>query len=152
MKPLQLQVGKSYKNRKGEIETIVKNDGERNYPFLSDKGGDFTLTGRYNVFEELDKDLIEEVTELNTKPMKPTDEQIKEKAEKYTNEIFETRIFHYPNDDHQKAIYASNLIYFAKTLFQETEEETWHRICQCEKATIEHAKLFHQERKRIENG
>jgi len=78
MKPLELQVGKSYRNRKGEVIKIVER-GTGIWCWIGyDEDGckmSYTYDGLsigtffYNI-----NDLIEEVTELNTKPMKLTDE------------------------------------------------------------------------------
>lgn len=153
MKPLELQVGKSYRNRIGEIETIIKKDDDGTYHFVSQNSRDYRRDG-YNISNSA-HDLIEEVTELNTNPMRPTDEQIKAAADKYVLSIKECI----------PALSTQRLIAFAKTLFPETEEETWERI---NKEVFDNlpdvlthnqlaeghklcATLYHSERKRIEN-
>jgi hypothetical protein len=85
MKPLELQVGKSYKTREGEIIKIVEFIKEnRVHNFMSECGDSFAKNGQYDInIKGHNFDLIEEATELNTKQMRPTDKEIKQAAEKY---------------------------------------------------------------------
>jgi len=77
--------------------------------------------------------------------MRPTDEQIKQAAEKYLKQL-------------HTGMWDNNLNVmedFAKSLFKETEEETWERMYNnpvySEKTSLEFAIEFHKERTRIEN-
>lgn len=47
MKNLKLEVGKTYLNRKGERVKIVKDTGDKIFPFSGDNCFSYTLDGRY---------------------------------------------------------------------------------------------------------
>ena len=64
MSEIKLQVGKTYRNRKGKKVTIVEYDGDSEYPYRY-KGSDgewYAENGRF-AYTESPKDLIEEVPE-----------------------------------------------------------------------------------------
>lgn len=64
MKQIKLQVGKTYRNRKGEEVRIVKNDGIVEYSYEGSDGEWYTESGKWSyISEEHPKDLIEEVPE-----------------------------------------------------------------------------------------
>ena len=64
MSEIKLQVGKTYRNRKGKEVKIVEKDNTVNYPCLSSDGERYTESGKWSHFaEEHPKDLIEEVPE-----------------------------------------------------------------------------------------
>ena len=65
MKTLKLQVGKTYRNRKGEEVKIVGNNNKGIYPCRGDNGEWYAENGRF-AYTESPKDLIEEV------PSEPT--------------------------------------------------------------------------------
>ncbi len=81
--------------------------------------------------------------------MKLTDEQIKEKAYQYS-------IIKHANYSPQTNM-ELYLINFAKSLFKETEEETWKKVVEQDKCAGTHmsnfhlAEFYHKERTRIEN-
>ena len=64
MKTLKLQVGKTYRNRKGEeVKIIGTNDSM--WPFVSDNGESYNEQGRYySANSDSPYDLIEEVEEV----------------------------------------------------------------------------------------
>ena len=63
MKTLKLEVGKTYRNRRGEKVTIVKNDGIVEYSYEGSDGEWYTENGKWSyVSEEHPKDLIEEAS------------------------------------------------------------------------------------------
>lgn len=63
MKTLKLEVGKTYRNRKGEEVRIVENNNKGIYPCRGDNGEWYAENGRYFYhLEETPRDLIEEVT------------------------------------------------------------------------------------------
>jgi hypothetical protein len=62
MKQIKLEVGKTYRNRKGEEVRIVEKHGEGKYPYKDDNGKWYTESGRWKYFgTENPEDLIEEV-------------------------------------------------------------------------------------------
>ena len=62
MKNLRLEVGKTYRNRKGEEIRIVDNDGISAYSFKGSDGKWYAVNGRFDhFFEDSPLDLIEEV-------------------------------------------------------------------------------------------
>ena len=63
MKTLKLEVGKTYRSRKGEEVKIVENDGKGGYPCRGDNGKWYTESGRYEFSTEGPEDLIEELPE-----------------------------------------------------------------------------------------
>jgi hypothetical protein len=64
-KPLQLEVGKKYRTRDGEIVTVERKYDELAYPFYSN-GGSYLADGIYLRGETCLFDLIEEVTEAES--------------------------------------------------------------------------------------
>ena len=63
MKQLKLEVGKTYRNRKGEEVKIIENNNKGIYPCRGDNGEWYAENGRYFYhLEETPRDLIEEVT------------------------------------------------------------------------------------------
>lgn len=65
MKTLKLEVGKTYRNRKGRKVTIVEYDGNTEYPYRY-KGSDgerYAEDGSFLLFHESDIDLIKEAKE-----------------------------------------------------------------------------------------
>src|SRR5690554_606726 len=62
-KKLQLEVGKYYRSREGEVVRIVKNHGTNKYPCQGNNIKWYAEDGRYDLFPELPEDLIEEVTD-----------------------------------------------------------------------------------------
>jgi hypothetical protein len=63
MSQIKLEVGKTYRSRKGEKVKIVRN-GDGEYPCQGDNGYWYTESGRWYDFDEEDPDnLIEEVEE-----------------------------------------------------------------------------------------
>lgn len=63
---LKLEVGKSYRNRLGEIITITNEDIYSKFRFSDDNGNEFTNTGHYYTdCEYSSNDLIEEVKDLS---------------------------------------------------------------------------------------
>ena len=65
MKTLKLEVGKSYINRKGEEVRIIEKRvvGEYPYQFKGSNGEWYAESGRFDYYEEVDIDLIEELPE-----------------------------------------------------------------------------------------
>ena len=63
MKQLKLEVGKTYRNRKGEEVRIVEYDGDPEYPYRGSDGEWYTESGSY-WHRERPEDLIEEVEEV----------------------------------------------------------------------------------------
>ena len=73
MKTLKLEVGKTYRNRKGEEVKIVKNDGKGKFPYTGSDGGWYTERGRFLLYGEISsRDLIEEVEEIPSDPTRHT--------------------------------------------------------------------------------
>lgn len=63
---MKLSVGKSYKNRKGEIHQIVSYEEGDLYPFWTNTGEGFQEDGTYNVEKETPFDLISEVEDSSS--------------------------------------------------------------------------------------
>lgn len=61
MKTLKLQVGKTYRSRKGEVVKIVRKNDKYPYPYQGNNDKWYTESGSF-WFSEHSKDLIEEVT------------------------------------------------------------------------------------------
>ena len=62
MKQLKLEVGKTYRNWRGEVVKIVRKDADARYPYKGNNGKRYTESGRWYDFDEEDPDnLIEEV-------------------------------------------------------------------------------------------
>ena len=67
-----LQVGKTYKNRKGELITIInKVEIDNIYPFDSSEGRSYTNEGKRNTRKDSDYDLIELIEPVETTEDKP---------------------------------------------------------------------------------
>lgn len=65
MKKLKLEVGKTYRNRRGKKVTIIEYDGDTEYPYRY-KGSDsewYAEDGSFLLFHESEIDLIKEVKE-----------------------------------------------------------------------------------------
>ena len=64
MKTLKLQVGKTYRSRKGEEVKIVGKDRTGKFPYTGSDGERYTKRGRFLLYGEISsRDLIEEVPE-----------------------------------------------------------------------------------------
>jgi hypothetical protein len=73
MKTLKLQVGKTYRNRKGEEVKIVKRDNQYIKPYQGSNGKWYTESGKWGIISgEHPKDLIEEVEEVSSEPTRHT--------------------------------------------------------------------------------
>ena len=73
MKTLKLQVGKTYRNRKGEEVKIVGKDRTGKFPYTGSDGGWYTERGRFLLYGEISsRDLIEEVEEVPSEPTRHT--------------------------------------------------------------------------------
>lgn len=57
-----LEVGASYKNRRGDIVKIIGTQQHDSYVFMGDSGAIFTRSGSYFNFDTSDYDLVEKVT------------------------------------------------------------------------------------------
>jgi hypothetical protein len=69
---LQLEVGKTYLNKLGEVVTLVPCDGDYYYPFDGDGGFSYTPEGKRVFGCQSETDLISEVKEEATmKPANP---------------------------------------------------------------------------------
>ena len=65
MSEIKLEVGKTYRNRKGEEVKIVGKDREGKFPYTGSDGGWYTERGRFLLYGEVSsRDLIEEVEGL----------------------------------------------------------------------------------------
>lgn len=62
---MKLQVGKSYRNRKGNVITICEEKRSNIYKFYSNNGQYFTDNGEYSYGEKTINDLIEEVATID---------------------------------------------------------------------------------------
>ena len=59
---MKLELGKSYRNREGDITSIVRIDSDAHYPYRCRMGNSYTMTGNYyRDLAEHKYDLIEEV-------------------------------------------------------------------------------------------
>ena len=69
MSEIKLQVGKTYRNRKGEKVKIVGKDREGKFPYTGSDGEWYTERGRFLLYGEISsRDLIEEVEEVPSEP------------------------------------------------------------------------------------
>lgn len=64
MKTLKLEVGKTYRNRAGEVVKIVEYDGDPEYPYRGSDGEWYTESGNL-WYRERPGDLVEEVEEVS---------------------------------------------------------------------------------------
>jgi signal peptidase I len=64
MSNIKLQVGKTYRNRKGEEVKIVEYNGDSEYPYGGSDSEWYTESGRFEYFTKSPEDLIEEVPEI----------------------------------------------------------------------------------------
>jgi hypothetical protein len=140
MKQLSLEVGKSYRNRTGKVVKITKKYNDKIFNFLGDTEFSYTITGLFT-HSTHKEDLIEEVTEtLTINKMRPTDEELRKAAEAYSEKVTSS------------STYAEDLFFFAKSLFKETEQETFDRIIKTKDFQgLAFCEEYHKERTRIEN-
>lgn len=72
---MKLEVGKTYKNRKGELVVIVHKDSNHTYSMQGNNNRTYTESGAFRIPTGTMDDLIEEITEEN--PMTTTDRKFK---------------------------------------------------------------------------
>jgi hypothetical protein len=63
---VKLEVNKSYRNRLGEVVTIIREAGLGTHRFTGSDGEVYRYNGRVGFFKNTDLDLIEETTKLDT--------------------------------------------------------------------------------------
>lgn len=69
MSELQLEVGKSYLDREGEIHKIIHIESDSLYPFVDNHDLSYTATGRHLIGAETVSDLISECTIHSVSPV-----------------------------------------------------------------------------------
>lgn len=79
MQTLKLEVGKTYRSRKGEEVRIVEKNRDGKYPYKGDNGHLYTESGRFLFYaEESPYDLIEEVPSETTRHTFKIPDDVKE--------------------------------------------------------------------------